>query len=78
MDDVTQKHKKFFAKANAQPLAEILRTLPPVEQRIFPKPDCGAVKNDVAHMDRATSGSWDFKIDDDSQDGLEGLPEHES
>mmetsp|Transcript_98665 Transcript_98665/g.318128 ORF Transcript_98665/g.318128 Transcript_98665/m.318128 type:complete len:353 (-) Transcript_98665:240-1298(-) len=79
MDEITQRHKKFFAKANEQPLADILRSLPALEQRIPPKPSWGATKQDVLErLDKAASGSWDFKIDDDGHDGLEGLDEFET
>jgi len=80
MEDLTQKHKKFFAKANEQPLAEMLRTLPALERRIPPKPSWSAMKGqEVADgADRAASGSWDFKIDEDVNDGLEDLPEFEA
>mmetsp|Transcript_78567 Transcript_78567/g.163234 ORF Transcript_78567/g.163234 Transcript_78567/m.163234 type:complete len:356 (-) Transcript_78567:181-1248(-) len=84
MDEVFQKHKKFFAKANDQPLIEILRSLPTLEQRIPPKPNWGASKADVAEaLERLASGSWDFRIDDHDDDsesltGLAGLAEHES
>lgn len=83
MDELFQKHRKFFSKANEQPLAEILRSLPPLDQRIPPKPSWGASKHDVADaLERAASGSWDFRIDDhentDDMDALAGLSEHET
>mmetsp|Transcript_14214 Transcript_14214/g.32242 ORF Transcript_14214/g.32242 Transcript_14214/m.32242 type:complete len:351 (-) Transcript_14214:191-1243(-) len=79
MDEITQKHKRFFGKANEQPLAELLRSLPPLDQRV-PKPSWGAMKHDKeASIDRGASGSWDFGIDEDTHDdALEGLPECET
>jgi len=77
MDDVFAKHKKFFAKANAAPLLETLRTLPPLEQRIPSKPAWGSGR--FEDRPQGVTGSWDFKIDDneDGPDPLEGLPEEE-
>jgi len=84
MQDIFEKHKKFFAKANEAPLLETLRSLPPLEKRIAAKPSW-AKDDRIADMDkRAVSGSWDFKIGDDDGDddgdplaGLEGLGEEE-
>mmetsp|Transcript_2471 Transcript_2471/g.6654 ORF Transcript_2471/g.6654 Transcript_2471/m.6654 type:complete len:351 (-) Transcript_2471:65-1117(-) len=79
MDEITQKHKKFFSKANEQPLVELLRTLPPLDQRIPAKPTWGAMKHDPEDaLDRWAS--WDFRIDEDPHDDtLElGLPECET
>mmetsp|Transcript_87489 Transcript_87489/g.220143 ORF Transcript_87489/g.220143 Transcript_87489/m.220143 type:complete len:368 (-) Transcript_87489:24-1127(-) len=86
MDELFQKHKKFFSKANEQPLVDILRNLPPLDQRIPPKPSWGTSKHDVMEvLDRAASGSWDFRIDDPDLDdhGVDdladlGLAEHET
>jgi len=87
MDELLSKHKKFFAKANEHSLAEILRTLPALDQRIPPKPNWGASKADLAEaLERAASGSWDFRIeddpgghgDDDDEDPLGGLGEQEA
>lgn len=81
MDQIFEKHKKFFNKANDQPLVEILRSLPALEMRIPPKPNW-ARDNGLAEAlaaDKGTSGSWDFKIDeDDGLDGLAGLSEFET
>merc|ERR1712060_874604 len=78
MEEVFAKHRRFFAKANEQPLIEILRSLPPLEQRIPPKLNMsGKDMNDA----RLMSGSWDFKIDegdDADDDPLGGLEVHES
>jgi serine/threonine-protein kinase OSR1/STK39 len=80
MEAIFDKHKRFFAKANEQPLVEMLRGLPPLESRIPPKPTWGAMKPDaVEALDKATGGSWDFKIDDhDDNDPLAELGEEES
>jgi serine/threonine-protein kinase OSR1/STK39 len=47
MDEIFNKHKKFFAKANQQPLIDILRSLPAMEQRIPPKPSWSSSKPGV-------------------------------
>jgi len=80
MDDLLTKHKKFFAKAAEQPLRELLRTLPSLEERIPAKPPWGSGKQ---HKSLDGGGpdmpSWDFKIDDG--DGSEvdfGLDEEEA
>lgn len=84
MDDLFQKHKRFFAKANEEQLVEILRALPPLDRRIPPKPSWGASKADIAEaLDRDASGSWDFAIDDHENDehgvdALAGIAEQES
>mmetsp|Transcript_58961 Transcript_58961/g.115986 ORF Transcript_58961/g.115986 Transcript_58961/m.115986 type:complete len:369 (+) Transcript_58961:74-1180(+) len=84
MDEVIQQHKKFFAKANEQPLIEILKGMPPLEQRtaqIPPKQSWGAAKFDPGEgLERAASGSWDFRIDDheEGDDDYGGLAEHET
>lgn len=78
MDEIFQKHKRFFAKANEQPLVEILKHMRPLEQRIPPKPTWGSMKPE-APDGRPASASWDFKIDDgDGEDGLAGLAEFET
>merc|ERR1719277_924732 len=75
MDEVMQKHKKFFSKADEKPLVDILRDMPPLEKRIQPKPSWGNSNNEAEREEKKDLGSWDFKIDDsDGLDGLEGLP----
>jgi len=80
MDEIFIKHKKFFAKANESSLAEILRTLPPLEQRIQPKPSWNPMPFAADGHTKETSGSWDFGIDDheDDTDEFPGLCEHET
>jgi len=78
MDEITQKHKKFFGKANEAPLVELLRSLPPLEKRILPKPNWGSKSKEDSIDLRGTSGDWDFGVDDDPiDDALDGLPECE-
>mmetsp|Transcript_9311 Transcript_9311/g.20721 ORF Transcript_9311/g.20721 Transcript_9311/m.20721 type:complete len:356 (-) Transcript_9311:121-1188(-) len=82
MDDIFQKNKKFYAKANEQPLLEILRSLPPLESRIPPKPSWesgGGRADGDANGPRMASGSWDFGLDDhEGEDYVLGLPETET
>jgi len=81
MDELLQNHKQFFAKANVQPLADILKSLPAVEQRMPPKSNWGGAKHDMdnSDLDRVASGSWDFGVDEheDVDDDYGGLSEHE-
>lgn len=77
MDEVLSKHKKFFAKANDQPLLELLRGLPSLEQRIPPKPVWSPKQSQESR--EPVSGEWDFKLEEgDDDDGLSGLPECET
>jgi len=83
MDEVFTKHKKFFAKANEQPLIEIVRNLAPLDARMPPKPSFAEEKIQKAPLERFTSGSWDFTTDDPEKDDedddvLAGIGEHES
>jgi serine/threonine-protein kinase OSR1/STK39 len=81
MEDIFAKHKKFFAKANEQPLADILSGLPPLEQRMQPKP---SFPPPAQALDKNASfdfrnASWDFRTDDhdDGEDPLGHLGEDE-
>jgi serine/threonine-protein kinase OSR1/STK39 len=77
MEEVFQKHKKFFAKANERPLLEILRNLAPLEDRMPPKPTWSAEHEEDHEL--AVFASWDFKTDD-ADNGLDefaGLGETE-
>lgn len=82
MEKIFADHKRFFTKANEAPLIEELRRLPPLEKRIPVKPAMGAAAADpfTAASGGAPnhSGSWDFKIDEPDDDGLDGLKEHET
>merc|ERR1719277_1333270 len=63
MDQIFEKHEKFFLKADRSPLLDILRGLGPLEERIPAKPNYGQKDSIDQAMadDRGTSGSWDFK-----------------
>lgn len=63
MADIFCKHKKFFDKANEQPLIEILRSLPPLEHRV-PGKHSTARPPRIDGSCRLVTGSWDFKTDD--------------
>jgi len=63
MADIFCKHKKFFDKANEQPLIEILRSLPPLEHRV-PGKHSTARPPRIDGSCRMVTGSWDFKTDD--------------
>jgi len=90
MDEIFAKHKKFFAKENRQPLADILRSLPPLEQRIPAKPSFGSyaeepgaagARDRAAAGEKSATGSWDFQIDEhegDDANVFSGLGETES
>jgi len=75
-DEFFAKHKKFFAKANAQSLLEILRTLPALDGRIPPKPNWKGKMGES--VDRLASGSWDFRTDDHDDDPLADLGTEEA
>jgi len=76
MEEVAQKHKKFFSKGNAQPLLDILKGLDPLEQRMPQK----SIRNESKpEEERLATGSWDFRIDDDTgEDDFPDLPETET
>lgn len=85
MDEVIARHDRFFAKANDQPLIDMLRHLPPLEQRTAPRP---AWRDSPAQSDNSgcdprgeslapSSGGWDFRLGDED-DGLGALPEAET
>lgn len=87
MEEVFAKHKKFLAKANERPLADLLRSLPPLETRIGVKPSfgvqpgaldasAGIVNPDATPSIRAPghSGSWDFGIDPPDEGGADDDP----
>jgi len=79
MDEITSKHKKFFGKANDQPLRELLRSLPPLEKRIPARPAWGSKHEHAESLDGGPNVSFDFGIDEDPcDDVLGGLLECES
>lgn len=75
-DEFFARHKKFFAKANQQPLADILRTLPALDARMPPKPNWQGKMGES--IDRLADGSWDFRTDDPDDDPLADLGTEES
>jgi len=80
MAEILRSHGKFFTKANAEPLVEILRSLPPLERRVTAKLPSKDKKDSDGHR-AAVTGSWDFRTDDfDDGDGddFPGIGEAES
>mmetsp|Transcript_27474 Transcript_27474/g.53704 ORF Transcript_27474/g.53704 Transcript_27474/m.53704 type:complete len:355 (-) Transcript_27474:88-1152(-) len=61
MEEIIAKHKKFFANANEQNLIEIIRSLPPLEQRIQQRPSWSRKPHDLG--DQPKDASWDFGAD---------------
>lgn len=86
MDELFNKHRKLFDKANRKALADILLGLPPLESRMPPRPNLGGEGASAALQKdrREASGSWDFQLDKDDGargdevDELDGIPECES
>lgn len=64
-DEFFTKHKKFFAKANQQHLADILKSLPVLDKRVPQKPHGHQKAESLA---RVASGSWDFSTEDPEAD----------
>lgn len=78
MEELLHKHKRFFSKANKQPLVELLTSLPPLEMRIPPKPTSGSRSDTEPRSREVVSRDWDFDLEGDVEDGLDDLPEQES
>jgi len=80
MEEIFQKHSKFFAKANEQPLLEVLRNLLPLDRRIPPKPTC--YPHGEGENRKVSMGPWDFKVDHDNDENFDddflGLGETET
>jgi len=70
MEEIFQKHSKFFAKANEQLLLEILRSLPALDQRIPPKPTWHP-RDDSEQNAKVSIGPWDFKVDHDNDENFD-------
>mmetsp|Transcript_4 Transcript_4/g.6 ORF Transcript_4/g.6 Transcript_4/m.6 type:complete len:359 (+) Transcript_4:78-1154(+) len=83
MDEIFETHQSFLNKADAAPLLEIIRSLPPLETRMAPKPGAAQSATKEGGEGRLATGSWDFKLDeadrpDNKPDGLDELAEHET
>lgn len=82
MDELLTKHKAYFLKASELPLVELIRSLPPLEERIQAKPAGPAMPASMGRSeDRGgpAMASWDFKIDSEggSEADFDGLGEEE-
>lgn len=72
MEELMEKHGRFFAKAKAEPLQDILDNLPPLEKRTGSAPSYD--KGGLAEaLGRRKSISWDFRIDNDDDVDLDAL-----